>query len=432
MLIIAATGSSASDSAWVGALIAVIIAGMRFSWLMTVPDRRLFEMVTWLFVYVFLGIAPLVQLRGYGAPSTTPNVDFSNAWTAIAAVIVFEVLLILGAVLAPSRIELPAARPRTIDPVRVYLWTALLLSMGAAYIALIGLGAIWGPRVWRGAVVWRTFGDPLVAQIVEALVSVGLLTVIVAQVLVMRDGSAAWRSTRRVVVFFSALMLLTIVNPVGSPRYVFGVIVLGLLAVMGAYSSLLKYRATSILALLSLAFLFPVLDSFRYSTASAIEFSDPLPQFASPDFDAFAQLINVVEYVNDVGPTLGWQMVGVLLFWVPRAFWPSKPVDTGVLIANYKGYAFSNLSAPLPAELLINGAFLAVIVGAVALGVFLRRWDTSNELQLKKTGVPTLLGCVLPFYLLLVLRGSLLQAMASLSVILAVSALVTSRSDRRT
>lgn len=220
-------------------------------------------------------------------------------------------------------------------------------------------------------------------------------------------------------------MMFLIVNPISSPRYIFGTVALGYLAALGAYSSLRRYRVIALSSVLGLLFLFPLLDTFRYDANATIQVVNPLESFLSGDYDSFAQINNAVSYVADVGATSGRQALGVLLFWVPRAVWPAKPVDTGILLAEYRGYGFTNLSAPLPAEFYINGGWAFLVIGMIAFGYAIKGWDRRSEDNLARLGVPTLVGCILPFYLLIVLRGSLLQAMAYLSVVLLCSWFIT-------
>jgi hypothetical protein len=52
------------------------------------------------------------------------------------------------------------------------------------------------------------------------------------------------------------------------------------------------------------------------------------------------------------------------------------------------------------------------------LGWWLHRIDTRIERQFNTAGMPALLSCVLPFYMMILLRGSLLQAASFLFFIL--------------
>ncbi|OBA93109.1 hypothetical protein A5662_20345 [Mycobacteriaceae bacterium 1482268.1] len=113
------------------------------------------------------------------------------------------------------------------------------------------------------------------------------------------------------------------------------------------------------------------------------------------------------------------------LFWMPRRIWPDKPHDTGILLAESRRYGVSNLSAPLWAEMYINGGWPLLITGMLALGVFVRSQDGRIEKTLQRARAPGVLACIMPFYLIILLRGSLLQAMSYLLVAILSAAFVT-------
>lgn len=376
-------------------------------------------MATWLFFYAFLGIAPLVQLRDEVDPGTTLNVDHAYDQTAIWIVITAEVMLIIGS-FAAKRADLRQrlASARDPHPQRSSLAVLAILSLAVAYIALIGPATLVLPRNQRSAAVIGMFSDPVVGAIVSGFVSLGLLTAIVASLEVQRRRRAAGERVRHALIMVAIVVVIAIVNPVGSSRYATLTVVLALAAAFGAYAKIGRYRFVSIAALVAMFLLFPILGVIRSTLGGSVSL-DPLASLTSGDFDAYAQIVNTAQFVDENGITWGRQFLGVLLFWVPRSMWAGKPVDTGILLADFKGYWFTNLSAPLPAEFFINGGWVVLVIGSFVVGYLLRVADARSERQIQAMGVPTILGCVLPFYLILILRGSLLQATATLAVIVA-------------
>lgn len=416
-----------STYAWAGAVVATVIAGVRFAWIIGSRRRRLFEMCTWLFFYSFLGVAPLVQLRDQVDTGTTPNLLHEYDWTAVTIVIIAEFSLMTGSVWAGRSDHQVLTTPRrVVSDRRANMTLMVLVAVAVGYVGVIGPSTLFSNRTQRGAVSAAAFSGEILYAIINAFVSLGLLVAIVAQLELQRRRKAAGRRPIFIPALLACVPLLMIVNPVGSPRFIVLTIALGLLAALGAYRSLGLYRVTSVSALCAMFMLFPVLDTFRRTLDTTIELSDPLISLKSGDFDSFSQIINTAHFVDVNGVTWGNQMLGVLLFWVPRSWWVGKPTDTGILLADFKGYGFTNLSAPLPAEFFINGGWIGLIVGLVFVGYLLRQWDARSELQLRALGTPTILGCVLPFYLIFVLRGSLLQATATLAVLLVTWFLTTS------
>lgn len=406
-------------NAWLGACAIMIIAGVRFSWVLASRERRLFEMVVWLFFYVFLGAAPMVQLREALDPSTTPDVHHEFDWVTVAIVIVSEFAIIGGSFLGKfKRSPKQTHEASAIRPTRVNLLAVGSIIFASMYTVRIGPAALFASRDGRSEATAIAFPDPTTSAIVTAAVTMGLLVSVVAQLQLRRESKMLGSRTPFVLLGASTVALALCANPISTPRYVFGTVVLGYLAALGIYSTPLRFRLASIGAVVGLVFLFPLLDVFRRNLDATLALESPLQSFLSGDYDAFAQVNNSAVYVDRVGITWGNQAMGVLFFWVPRSVWSTKPVDTGILLANSRQYEFTNLSAPLPAEMFINGGWVLVIAGMFALGYALRRWDARSEHTLTMQGIPTILGCIIPFYLLIVLRGSLLQSMAYLTVIL--------------
>jgi len=90
-------------------------------------------------------------------------------------------------------------------------------------------------------------------------------------------------------------------------------------------------------------------------------------------FDAYEIFVNGIAYMEKVGITWGYQLLGVLFFWVPRGLWPDKPVNTGRMIAEgYLGQVAGlenfNKGAPLIAEAFVNYHVGGVVIGAWLLG----------------------------------------------------------------
>jgi hypothetical protein len=178
--------------------------------------------------------------------------------------------------------------------------------------------------------------------------------------------------------------------------------------------------------------IFPFTDAFRTTLKASFKAANPVDSLMSGDYDSFAQLMNGYLVGTREGIPVGKQFSGVLLFWLRRAWWEDKPVDTGVHIANVRGYGFTNLSAPLWIELYLNGGWVLLVVGMFALGYGLHRWDTRLEAQIQVARIPGPVGCILPFYMLILLRGSLLQAAAFLFFIVTFSLFVAQRKKANT
>lgn len=405
-----------------------ILAAARYAWIVGSRTRRLFEMVMWLFVYFFLGVAPLVQLR-IAIPGTTPGIELSQLIPASAAAFLGSLMVVVGSYVAGIRQKSTPVtlepKPQKVRPGRVVLLMLVGFGAAAVYVQTVGFGNLFSSRIDLASTISLAFGDSPVTTIVRALATMGLLVAFVALMHLRRERRAEGVRWPGFLAFLTLVALLVIANPISSSRYGFGTVALAILAAFGAYSTLARFRFVAVSAVAAVLIVFPILDTFRYTLDASVEIPSPLDSLTTGDFDAFAQLVNTFELANTQGLALGRQLLGVLLFWVPRQVWPDKPIDTGVLLAEFKGYGFTNLSAPLWSEWYLNFGWVGLIVGMLAIGYLLRRADERSENQLAATGLPTVLGCVLPFYLLIVYRGSLLQATANLVVLLLASWWVT-------
>jgi hypothetical protein len=100
------------------------------------------------------------------------------------------------------------------------------------------------------------------------------------------------------------------------------------------------------------------------------------------------------------------------------------------VLAERRGYSFSNLSAPLWAEGYINFGIIGVVVLFFVFGVLVQRLDSQGAAALRLGGALALPASILPFYVFILLRGSLLQATGSLVVMIGSMWFIRTR-DRR-
>jgi hypothetical protein len=195
----------------------------------------------------------------------------------------------------------------------------------------------------------------------------------------------------------------------------------------GAAATRLRARVTMLGAIVAFLFLFPIADAFRTDEVRVNRTSFFGEYLANPDYDAFWQVANSLAYWLDGLVEPARQFLGSMLFWVPRAVWADKPTDTGIVLAEYRGYTFDNLSAPLWAEAMVNGGVIAVIVVFAGLGLLLRAMDVRIVSAFPTGGVWAIVGAVLPVYMTILMRGSLLQATGATTVMIACLILVAGR-----
>ena len=229
------------------------------------------------------------------------------------------------------------------------------------------------------------------------------------------------------VVLMAALVVMNVVvnNPVSNSRYwalavLFG-LVLPLIRGRKALFNLAILGGT-----LASIFVFPLSDITRRAagTQAPLQVDSVWTMIATKDYDQFTMLANTLGYTADHGLSWGMQALGPLLFWVPRVGWPDKPYDTGVEVGIWMNNANLNLSAPLWAEAWINFGLPGVVLAFVGLGVLARRLDAAYRADVLGLGSVGYLGIsIFAGYLFILMRGSLLQSMGRL-MILVISILI--------
>lgn len=421
--------SSPASHIWLIPLLLAGLAGWRLAVVIGNGEQRLVEFMVWVFVYVFFGLAPMVQLRVGIDPPTTPFIDHTLDFRALMVVTLGTCAFALG-LLAARRLaaseEAGESAPRVrSNRVTILAWFGL--ACAAFFILRVGLTPLLSSRVDLDQAAAAVWSNPTTLAIISALSIMPLLVAFVAlQIEKTETRDRGWLRAR-LLPWIIGTVLLLVANPISNARYTSGTVYLAVLASLGLVSTRPRFRLVCIGFVVSLVLVFPLADAFRYSANAEIKESNPVLALTTGDFDAYDQVVNTVHYVDVRGITYGYQALGPLVFWIPRTAWPNKPVDTGILLANFRGYTFTNLSATLWTELFINGGWVVLLLGLFVFGILVRRWDESISRRLRAAKTPGLLASILPFYLLILLRGSLLQAMAALAVIAVSAAVVRGR-----
>lgn len=150
-------------------------------------------------------------------------------------------------------------------------------------------------------------------------------------------------------------------------------------------------------------------------------------------FDAYEVLVHGVNYVASEGNRFGGQLLGSLLFWVPRSVWPSKPISTSTMIysdylSSYTNIRNSNVASPMVLEFYVDFHVWGLVAGALIVGFAVAALDSGwrdlqgaiGEKAIKRGGILTLQASPLYAFLyplligffLFILRGPLLSATA--------------------
>jgi len=200
------------------------------------------------------------------------------------------------------------------------------------------------------------------------------------------------------IMIYSLLLVLFIIPPTGVARFLAGAFYGSI--VLYSFSSLRNGRKFLLVMFLFILMVFPLLNNFRYADGNILNFFDIINglsnNFQSADFDAYTMLVYTVQYVSSLGYSLGYQLLGTILFFIPRTIWPSKPVGSGSeIVQSLFVPVNSNLSCPFVAEYYINFGVFGVIIFSLLLGCLLNTidkmyWREQKEISFLKFFYPFL------------------------------------------
>lgn len=329
--------------------------------------------VHWLFIIVFLCIAPCSQyLNGYACWDyllSDDNYELTNF-----LVFLWEVMFAVGGLVSREKqaaantiymYDLPVAKGSVNLSLLLSLLCALIL------IKMVGFGNLFARSTFDLGLDQTT---GLVAG--QLLRGIPVFAFVVSWI--------RWQNNRDClpcVVFALTLMLIS-AFPFGLSRYSMAVIYGGLcLFCFPVFRR--KKGLFPLFFLLAFLVFFPASNAFRANDFSfqtlfgaVISAIDKLGQgFLTEDYDAYSMLYRAWYFVSTSGSTYGYQLIGVLLFFIPRSYWPLKPVGSGHMIAESQLQAFLNVSCPFPGEGIVNFGMVGLVAFAFIGSLIARKID---------------------------------------------------------
>jgi len=414
------------------AFLIVMASSLRLAVFSIQNDKRIISMTFWIFVYVFLGLTPLLQLLSNHFPLEGSYMSASITTTFLIifyGLISFEFGWWLGCDNSPYIMGI-------MKRFSIYRYISLKRTVTLSILAMVGIIIIiWKLGGLESAFLSREEQLNLLIefskgesqaklQILSTLLRVPIfIALILLSAIWLHEGKQSKHYGRfnlweKILLLVVVLINLLINNPVSSPRYWFGTIVFSLIFLALHWRSKLSFSFLMTAILLSLLFVFPFADMFRSTTnidrlvlQESSNINNPLVN--KSDYDSFQQILNTTEYVEDHGIAFGKQMFGTLLFWVPRNLWSGKPNPSGVEVAEYKGYEYTNLSMPLWGEAYMDGGILGVIIVFVIYGFIVSAIEYIY-INFYSSG-PNFLNTFVPVYAayqFFMLRGTLMSAFA--------------------
>lgn len=416
------------------ALTVLLFSALRLSFLAQSQRPELFCMTFYVFIYVWCGIAAITQTWLWRYSWHIKHTPW-DAEDALVMVLVAMVAYEFGRLLArgrhnanpQARLSSPAIKPTWLisDQVLVGLCIFAWISVIFCTIWIGGLDVLFLSRgqssdyasTWSGG----TMEYILIWAFLHAPPFVGLYLTIY---LCLKRWTALNRSQRQLYGFLLVGML--VLNyaanyPPGQLRLWLGTILIAPAFAVTRWKS--RAVAMWILALVVVCVIvFPNSDIFKRSQsvdASLDSLSlteQPIQQFINKgDFDVLQQTANGVVYVQRFDYMYGRNLVGAVLFWVPRSLWADKPRGTGVTVPCALGYQFCNLSAPLWMEFYVAFGLIGVFILTAFYGFFSAKADQKYCEQQKASSSVNVFDFLIPFlaaFQFFILRGDLMNALA--------------------
>lgn len=423
-----------SDPAVVLAYAVLLYAALRLSFVLLKGVEALIDATFWIFVYVFFGLAALAQTAAqrYALPPYGPFTQ-GDQLGAFASIIVGITAYEIGRLLARSARTKSSSRPegaRYLAPKRVWGLAAIGLLSLIGFVLTEGLPLQFSSR--QDSTV-SLLGAPAPGQRLDQISdkAVGIIKVffhwapafVALYLLLYLQFSARehrlripWVTTTAARMLLASLIVANVVlnNPISNPRSRFGGVTMALAVAVIPLRKAIRFRTAITAVVVALLFIFPLADLFRYSERGyrkAAPLGDEL--VSSADYSMFQQELNAQVYVKDNGHTFGRQALGSIFVFVPRRWWPSKPIATGDLISRTNAI---NASDSLWAEAYVDAGYIGVVIFFLFYGRVTGKFEQAY--MQRQSGSLSIIGVVVPLFAafqLLILRGALQPVVGELA-----------------
>lgn len=394
------------------------------------PRTNVVDVATWVYVYVFLGLAPLAQRIANRFPWNGRGLRADDLWMADVIVLVGLVAYLAGRGLVLVT-PMPSWR-LTLRAGRLRFWALVAaIASTSVFFALFGFDAVVTDRTTHGLEFSALHPSSSVVLIAQSLLKSPLIAFLPALVLVLPRA----RRSRGMLV--TVLLLVIVANAamnnfINAARYTAGTVIIASVVAFVLRSPRTRrlLAAFPIALVIGLTLVFPVADLFRHA-AETVRIAPISEQLVlNGDYDSFQQLANTVAAVDSLGVARGENLLGAAGFWVPREAWPGKPRPTGEIVAAHAGFRYLNLSAPIWAE----GYFAAGLPGVFILLALWGVVAATADRAVARFGDPArsdptfsvVAAVLLAGYALFLLRGPLMSTFAYFVPILLVALLMTS------
>lgn len=377
------------------------------------------EMICWIFMFFFLYFAPVLQYKNGQFPWKGRLSD-GEILQANLIVFLFSSFFVFGKKMAKhvrvnqlSKKERPAFFCDTFAySKRARRVVTVLMCLLALYsLSRTGLSGIVTSR--NNAIQAFYSGNNLTIELIMESVIPAFMAYTVAEA----AQSMVQKKENGIRFCIVSLCLLVCFFPTTLPRYKMAVIYGTIFLVLCPWIK--KNNRFFWLFTLGMFIVFPLLGGARrvlgWDSFKGVFEEGLLGVYLKGDYDTYRMLVSALRYVEEEGITWGYQLLGVLFFFVPRSIWPSKPVGSGAMSIQSElgSNVFSNVASPFVGEGFINFGLIGVVLFGVFLGFFAHKtdkayWDNSDDSK----GFSFSPYLFVTFMMFFMLRGDLLSSYA--------------------
>ncbi len=321
---------------------------------------------------LFCAVPAIVQIQHEAFPFASTYTHL-QIYSAIIVLSLAQLCFMAGVAAARSRtrskpevqLENSSRVPRS-GALKPQVLAVLLTSAGLLVALASGPTRIFAARFDDGA---TTFDDGAGAQLIHlarALAVIGLMLSIMATQEARRTSG---RRQAPAGLVYCASIALVVNYPPALPRFQMLGVILAVLVISIDFRRLHTKLLFSAFATFFLLYLFPAVKDLRNGLNwTAVAKQGRSDYLLSVDFDSFKQTIDTTIYFAHAPFRWGENILGVLLFWVPRSLWTGKPIHTGSIVSSGLGYPYNNVSSPLPAEGYASSGIVGTILIMVLVG----------------------------------------------------------------
>lgn len=360
--------------------------------------------IFYLFILFFIGLAPALQFKqntfflGVNSKLSEDDFLFGNIFFLLCIVLYYFLFQ-----WAHKKNFFQKFFSKKEKQIKFSSKTMLVVSVLAALIILAYFSFNLKPLFQR-QFLWRTKGD--FSSVF--LSSINILRAVPLILFIFFKLSGKKNLALEIVL----LLVVVLCNfPLGISRYKMAVTYLPILLIY--FKPILKKRTFPIAFIVLFMSVFPYLHHFRYNNNLLPEKFFDSEMFVEAHFDSYQNSINVVT--NKV-VTNGNQILGTLLFFIPRSYWETKSLGSGYVLAETLEYdGFSNVAVSYFAEGYINFGYVGVFIFTILLALINSSFDRYYWLGGSKNNIlfQTIYLVFIPFQFI-ILRGSLMSSVANL------------------